>query len=469
MEGSTIKIRPLVYCIGFAAALAGLLFGLDVGVISGAMEFIQREFHASDQMLELIVSALLVGAVVGALLAGFLSNAIGRKKTLLLSGFLFIAGSFYCALSTSAQELIMARFLLGIAVGMADFTAPLYLSEASPKKARGFMISLYQLMVTVGIVLSYVSDLFFGTIFSFQGHVGGHWRLMLGVIMVPAATMFCGVLFLPESPRWFFLKGLKEKGKEVFRRILSSEEEVVNEISGLEKNLHQKQEGFQLLKNNGRYRLAIFVGVSLQIMQQLSGINVVMYYAPRIFKMAGFESTSGQMWGTITIGCANVLATVVAIALIDRIGRKPIMYFGFVMMALSMVTVGMLFNKSLEHSPQLGFYVLTALLIFILSFAVSSGPITYVLCAEIFPLAGRDLGITFTTAASWLSTAAVGGTFLTMIDKIGSQNTFLTYGILQVFFLLFFFYLVPETKGVSLECIEKNLLAGKPLREIGGL
>ncbi len=242
---------------------------------------------------------------------------------------------------------------------------------------------------------------------------------------------------------------------------------MANEVCDLEKNLHQKQHDFQLLRNNSRYRLVIFVGVSFQIMQQLSGINVVMYYAPRIFKMAGFESTSGQMWGTIIIGIANVVATVVAIVLIDRLGRKPIMYFGFVMMCLSMMTVGILFNKSFEHAPQLGFYILAALLIFILSFAVSSGPITYVICSEIFPLSGRDLGITFTTVASWLSTAAVGGTFLTMIHHLGSQITFLIYGILQAFFLLFFVYFVPETKGVSLEHLESNLLAGKPLRKIG--
>lgn len=453
--------------IVFIAALAGLLFGFNVSVISGAMEFIQNDFHVSDQTLEFIVSALLVGAVVGALIAGFFSNTFGRKKTLLLSGFIFIVGDLWSAFSTSAQELIAARFLLGVAVGMADFVAPLYLSETSPKKVRGMMISMYQLMVTIGIVLSYVSDLLFGTVVSVQGYIGGHWRWMLGIIVLPAAVMLCGVFFLPESPRWLFLKGFKRQGIAVFRRIFFSEEEVIHEIVDLEKNLHQKQHGFKLLRNNGRYRLAIFVGVSLQVMQQLSGINVVMYYAPRIFKMAGFESTSGQMWGTITIGIANVLATVVAIVLIDRLGRKPIMYFGFVMMFLSMVAVGILFNKSFEHSQLLGFYVLTALLVFILSFAVSSGPITYVICSEIFPLAGRDLGITFTTAASWLSTAAVGGTFLTMINKIGSESMFLIYGILQVFFLIFFFYFVPETQGVSLEHIEKNLFAGKPLRKIG--
>jgi SP family galactose:H+ symporter-like MFS transporter len=223
--------------MGAVTALAGLLFGFDVSVISGAMEFIQNEFHASDLMLEWIVSALLIGAVVGALLAGFLSNTFGRKRTLLLSGFIFIVGALCCALSPSAQALMAARFLLGIAVGMADFIAPLYLSESSPKKVRGSMISLYQLMVTIGIMLSYLSDLFFGTLLSLDGNAGGHWRLMLGVIMLPAALLFCGGLFLPESPHWLFLKGFQQRGTTVFRQIFCSEEEVANEVEKLSPNI----------------------------------------------------------------------------------------------------------------------------------------------------------------------------------------------------------------------------------------
>ena len=203
------------------------------------------------------------------------------------------------------------------------------------------------------------------------------------------------------------------------------------------------------------------------MIQQLTGINVIMYYAPRIFKIAGFTSTEHQLWGTVIVGVTNVLATFIAIAFVDRIGRKPIMYAGFVVMGLAMLTVGTLFNMDLEKTPSLGVFAIGALLVFIVGFAMSAGPIIWVLCAEIFPLSGRDLGVTFSTATNWIVNAIVGGTFLTLLSTLGNGNTFLLYGGLNALFIVFFLLLVPETKGVSLEKIESNLLSGLPLRKIG--
>ncbi len=461
------KQNSIVYFIGFTAALAGLLFGLDIGVISGALEFIQKDFSVSDQTLEWIVSALLWGAVFGTLVSGILSKQLGRKKTMLLSALIFALGSLYCSMSRSANELIAARFLLGIAVGVASFTAPLYLSEISPQRIRGSMIAMYQLMITIGIMLAYFSNMFFGTTVIINQQIGGHWRLMLGVIIFPALLMFAGMLFLPESPRWLFLRGFQKRGVDVFRKMLLPEEEITSEVAEIKKNLLQKQNGFHLLLKNSHFRRAIFLGMILQFIQQLTGINVILYYAPRIFKIAGFASTSGQMWGTIVIGITNMLATFIAIAFVDKLGRKPIMYAGFTVMGASMLTVGTLFNMNLEQSPVLGYYAITALLLFMVGFAMSAGPIIWILCSEIFPLGGRDLGITFSTSANWISNAIIGGTFLTMLAKLGSGPTFLLYGGLQVLFVLFFLLFVPETKGVSLESIERNLLSGEPLRNIG--
>ena len=210
MQTSISKPKSIVYFIGFTAALAGLLFGLDIGVISGALEFIQKDFSVSDRILEFIVSALLWGAVFGTLISGVLSNQLGRKKTMLVSAVIFIVGSLYCSISGSANELIFARFLLGIAVGVASFTAPLYLSEISPQRVRGSMISMYQLMITIGIMMAYFSNMYFGTTAIIHDQVGGHWRIMLGVIAFPAILMFLGMLVLPESPRWLFLKGFQQ-------------------------------------------------------------------------------------------------------------------------------------------------------------------------------------------------------------------------------------------------------------------
>ncbi|MBX9742203.1 MAG: sugar porter family MFS transporter [Chthoniobacterales bacterium] len=467
MKPSTPKYSTIVYFIGITAALAGLLFGLDIGVISGAEEFIQKEFQVTDHVIELIVSATLWGAVFGVFISGTFSNFFGRKKTMLLSGFIFVGGSLACAISHSAYWLIYSRFFLGIAVGLASFTAPLYLSEISPEKIRGTMVAMYQLMITIGILLAFFSDMYFGTTACIDGIIGGHWRLMLGVIAFPAILMFVGMLFLPESPRWLFLKGFQEEGISVFKKMLLPEEEVNREVSEIKSALEKKQAGFQMLFSSAPFRRAIFLGITLQLVQQLTGINVVMYYAPRIFKIAGFASTSGQLWGTVIVGLTNMLATFIAIAFVDKLGRKPMMYAGLTVMGTSMVAIGLFFNSNLEASPVLGYYAIIALLLFIIGFAMSAGPIIWIICSEIFPLKGRDLGITFSTSANWISNAIIGGTFLTMLSKLGNGNTFLLYGSLQVLFIIFFFFFVPETKGVSLEKIESNLFSGLPLRKIG--
>jgi len=461
------KIRPIVYFVGFTAALAGLLFGLDVGVISGAQQFIQKDFQIPDWTVESIVSALLWGAVFGTLISGYFSSHFGRRKTILISALIFIVGSLLCSLATSANILIGARFILGTAVGVASFTAPLYLSEISPQKVRGSMISMYQLMITIGIVIAFLSDAWLASYANFGGMTGGHWRLMLGIIALPAAVMFVGVLFLPESPRWLFMKGRKSDAIAVLTHLELDEAEMEVEVREIEDSLRIKQTGVHMFFQNAPFRRAIFLGIGLQTIQQLTGINVVMYYAPHIFKIAGFATTAEQMWGTVIVGVTNVLATFIAIALVDRLGRKPIMYAGFVVMGLAMLSVGYFFKSDLEAHPGLGYPAIFALLMFIVGFAMSAGPSIWVLCSEIFPNSGRDLGITFSTSTNWFVNAIVGQTFLTLLDNLGKGNTFLLYGGLNALFIVFFLLYVPETKGVSLESIEARLLSGVPLRKIG--
>jgi MFS transporter, SP family, galactose:H+ symporter len=478
------RIQPIVYFIGFTAALAGLLFGLDVGVISGAQDFIQKDFKVSDHTIELIVSALLWGAAFGALFSGILSSHFGRRKTILLSAINFIIGALLCAFSTSEHLLIVARFILGIAVGIASFTAPLYLSEVSPQSVRGSMISMYQLMITIGIVLAFLSNTWLATYATFDGVTGGHWRLMLGIISIPAGVMFLGVYMLPESPRWLFLKGFQEKAVAVFKQMKLDDAEIAAEVKEIEDSVKVKQNGFELFKTNSNFRRAIGLGIGLQVIQQLTGINVIMYYAPRIFGMAGFAETNQQLWGTVIVGVTNVLATFIAIAFVDKLGRKPIMYAGFVTMGLALISVGTIFHiggqtnmvlnaKGVEEavvtlkSLDYAYPAIFSLLIFIVGFAMSAGPIIWVICSEIYPLAGRDLGVTFSTGTNWIVNAIVGMTFLTLINRLGPGNTFLLYGGMNILFIIFFFILVPETKGISLEQIERNLMSGLPLKKIG--
>lgn len=467
MTSPVKKPAFVVYFIGFTAALAGLLFGLDIGVISGAEQFIQREFKVPDSTIEFVVSALLWGAVAGALMSGFFSARFGRRKTILISAVVFVVGSVACAFTPSVEFLIAARFFLGLAVGMASFTAPLYLSEISPQSVRGGMISMYQLMITIGIVVAFLSNTYFASYAEIGGQIGGHWRIMLGIIAIPAAIMFTGVFFLPESPRWLVLNGLRERAVGVFQKMHLDDAEIASEIAEIEDSLKVKDNGLQLFLTNANFRRAIFLGVGLQIIQQLTGINVVMYYAPRIFDLAGFDSTLQQMWGTVIVGMTNVLATFIAIAFVDRLGRKPIMYAGFVTMGLAMLTVGTLFNVGVDKHPELAYPAIGALLVFIIGFAMSAGPIIWVLCSEIYPLSGRDFGVTCSTGTNWIANAIVGQTFLTMLTAFGPGNTFLLYGGVNAVFILIFLLFVPETKGVSLEQIERNLLSGKPLKRIG--
>lgn len=487
------KTKPIVYFIGLTAALAGLLFGLDVGVISGANEFIQKDFGIDDRAIENIVSALLWGAVLGVLISGFFSYRLGRRGTILVSALVFAAGSVFCAFAPTPGTLIGARFFLGIAVGMASFVAPLYLSEIAPQSVRGALISMYQLMITIGIVVAFLSDTFFATYADLQplateishsisslaggrgqmvieGYFAVPWRWMLGVIAIPAVLMFLGMLLLPESPRWLVLKQRTDQALKVLRRLASSEQEASRELAEIENSLKVEQKGFSLFRENRNFRRAVFLGVGLQVIQQFTGINVIMYYAPRILNEAGFNSTAQQMWGTVLIGTINVLATFIAIAFVDRLGRKPIMYTGFTVMGIGMLSLGAFFHLGLGGSGSsltMSYLAVASLVVFIIGFAMSAGPIIWILCAEIFPLAGRDFGITCSTVTNWTANAIVGMTFLTMLNLLGPGNTFLLYGALNAVFIIFFLALVPETKGISLESIEQKLLAGEPLKKIG--
>jgi SP family galactose:H+ symporter-like MFS transporter len=452
------KNKLIVYVVGVVAALAGLLFGLDIGVISGVLPWLDKEWGNTPGIDEFIVSSLLVGAFVGTLLSGYVSRKFGRKKAILVSAVIFGIGAMLSAISVNAYMMEAVRFFLGIAVGIASFTAPLYLSEMAPQRIRGAMISMYQLMITIGIVLAFMSDTLFSS--------GGHWRYMLGILVLPSAVMFIGILFLPESPRWLLLFARKDEARKVLKRLRNDEEEVDEEIKDIEEALEQKQNGFKLLKNKN-FPKAIFLGIVLQAMQQFTGMNVVMYYAPKIFKDAGFASDTQQMWGTVLVGLINVLATFIAIAFVDKFGRKPILYIGYAVMGSAMWVLGTMFFIGILSAPSIQYVAIGALLIFIVGFAMSAGPIIWVICSEIYPLAGRDLGITVSTATNWACNAVVGATFLTLLNSVGDDVTFWLYGSLNLIFIVIIFIFSPETKGVSLEQIEKNLLAGKKLRRIG--
>jgi len=448
----------ITFFVCFMAALAGLLFGLDIGVIAGALPFISSDFHITPHQQEWVVSSMMFGAAIGAIGAGWLSAKLGRKYSLLIGAFLFVVGSLCSALTPSVELLVVARIILGLAVGIASYAAPLYLSEIAPEKIRGSMISMYQLMITIGILAAYLSD----TSFSYSGS----WRWMLGVITIPAVLLFIGVLFLPGSPRWLAARGRFIEAQKVLDMLRDTSEQAKNELNEIRENLKLKQSGWALFTGNSHFRRVVFLGILLQVMQQFTGMNVIMYYAPKIFGIAGFSSSADQMWGTVIVGLVNVLATFIAIGLVDQWGRKPTLKLGFLVMAVGMGVLGTLLHMGVETDFR-KYFAVTMLMMFIVGFAMSAGPLIWVLCSEIQPLKGRDFGITVSTTTNWIANMIVGATFLTMLDKLGNANTFWVYAGLNILFILLTYWLIPETKNISLEHIERNLMSGKPLREIG--
>ncbi|WP_106478838.1 sugar porter family MFS transporter [Phytohalomonas tamaricis] len=462
MKEQTDKIVPMVWFSCALAALAGLLFGMDVGVISGAQAGIEATFQISEQMMGWIVGSMMLGAAIGAFGAGQISRLLGRKKSLLLSAVLFVAGSLLAAWSWSPAVLIAARILLGLAVGIASFTAPLYLSEIAPERIRGTTISMYQLMVTVGILAAFLSN----TALSYLE--GESWRWMLGVIAIPAVLLFVGVLMMPNSPRWLASQERYNEARQVLNKLRSGEHEVENEMDEIQESmkLEQHTSGWAMFRSNPNFRRSVTLGVALQLVQQFTGINVIMYYAPKIFQLTGFEDTAAQLWSTVIVGLVNVFATFIAIGFVDRWGRKPILYTGFAIMTVSMAVLGTLLNIG-TTTAALQYTAMTALLVFVAGFAMSAGPLVWTLCAEIQPLKGRDFGITCSTVANWVANMIVGTYFLVIINNAGGPITFWLLAAINFLFVFFIAVFVPETKGISLEKIEKNLMSGKSLRNIG--
>jgi SP family galactose:H+ symporter-like MFS transporter len=400
---------------------------------------------------------MMAGAAIGAAGAGWISSVTGRKRALILSAILFVLGSLFSALAWSPESLIGARAVLGLAIGVATFTAPLYLAEVAPEHIRGAMVSLYQLMITIGILAAFLSD----TAFSYSGS----WRWMLGVIGIPGVLFLFGVFLLPKSPRWLMMRGRKDEARDVLLELRGESATVEREITEIEEQLRIPQRGWHMFLQNRNFRRSVGLGILLQAVQQFTGMNVVMYYAPRIFESMGYN-TEAQLWFTAIVGAINVLATFIAIGLIDRWGRKPILYTGFSIMTLALAVIGTLMHIG-TSTFGLQLAAVITLLIFVAGFAMSAGPLIWTLCSEIQPLKGRDFGIGCSTVTNWISNMIVGATFLSLLNGIGDGNTFWLYAGLNLLFLIVTIALVPETKGITLEHIERNLMRGLPLRKIG--
>ena len=445
-----------VYCFAAVVGLGGILFGYDTGVISGAIIFIKKTFVLTTLETEITVSAVLLGALVGALGSGKISDRYGRRATLLAAAIGFIIGSLLSAFSIGPLMLIISRFIVGLSIGIASFVVPLYISEIAPVEKRGGLVILNTIAVTGGIVIAYFVD--WG--FSYTGS----WRWMLGVGVIPAFAMGLGLLLMPRSPRWLMRQGLKAEAKAALRRV-RFEHQVEKEIKAIEKVIRVKKDRWaDVMKPI--YLPVIIIGIGLAIIQQVTGINVILYYAPIIFKVVKFKSTTGQMLATLGIGITNFVMTIVALWLVDKVGRRPLLLTGLALMAVAMLAVATSFYF-IASSVVLEWVCVTSLFVFVAAYALSVGCLFWLLIAEIYPLKIRGKAMSLAAGFNWGANLLMAMTFLTFLEFFGSWVTFFIYGVMGILSFAFCYFLVPETKQVLLEKIEENLYAGKPLRELG--
>ena len=436
-----------VYLAAAVAALGGLLFGYDTGVISGAVIFIKKDFSLTTFPQELVVSVVLAGAAVGALMGGRLADRFGRRLMLLITSIIFMAGAILCAAAPSLTALVVGRTIVGLGIGLACTTVPVYISEVSPASARGWQVSLFQLAITIGILCAYLVD------YAYAGSAA--WRWMLGLAVVPGAILGLGMLFLPESPRWLAERGHTKAAYAVLARIRATPN-VQAEMDDIRTSLALAQErgGWSDLLSP-TVRPAMIIGVGLAIFQQVTGINTVIYYAPTIIQSAGISSAAGAILATAGIGLVNVIMTIVSMWLIDRAGRRPLLLTGIAGMIVSLGVLGLAFLM-MAANAALAWVAVVTLMAYVAFFAIGLGPIFWLLISEIYPLKIRGLAEGTSAAANWIFNLLVSITFLTLVEIFGPSWTFWLYGLLAVAAWIFSYVLVPETKGRTLEEIERS-------------
>ena len=436
-----------VYLAASFAALGGLLFGYDTGVISGAVIFIRKDFALSTFPQELVVSMVLLGATVGAFTGGRFADRFGRRVTLIGTSVVFIFGALLCASAPSFTVLVAGRVVVGLGIGLASTTVPVYISEVSPPEARGWQVSLFQLAITLGILAAYLVD--------YALAKSGAWRWMLGLAAVPGAMLGAGMIFLPESPRWLAKSLHPEYARDVLVRIRGTQD-VESELRDIQGSLvHAEERGSWKDLLHRSVRPALVVGIGLAFFQQVTGINTVIYYAPTILQSAGLPSASTAILATAGIGLVNVLMTIVAMWLIDRVGRRPLLLTGIAGMAVSLAVLGLVFRSGARNAIAAQTAVIT-LMAYVAFFAISLGPIFWLLIAEIFPLKIRGQAEGTAAGANWICNLVISMTFLTLVEIFGLSRTFWLYGLLAIAAFVFCYELVPETKGRSLEEIEAS-------------
>ena len=447
------KIKFLwLYVVAIVASLGGLLSGYDTGVISGALLFINETWDLSISLQGLVVSSVLIGAVIGAATNGVLADVFGRKKIIMTTAIIFILGSILCGFAPNVYVLIISRIFVGLAVGIVNFVIPLYLSEIAPKAVRGTLVSLYQWAITAGILFSYaINSVFANSVFSWR------WMLLAGVL--PGLVLLIGMSFMSDTPRWLISKNKDEEAKKVLRKI-EPDVDTENEIKEIKYTLKLNEDLDRKFKCKKWMIMPFVVGIGIMFAQICTGINTIIYYAPTIFKIAGFDSNSNAIYATTGIGVVNFLMTIVVVFFTDKLGRKPLLYFGLTGVMLSLAALGCAFAYQEVLGAGLKVVAVGSLVTYIICFAMSLGPIGWILVSEVFPLKIRGIAMSICTVSNFAFNFFVVGSFPILLHRIGGAWTFWMFGAVSFLCIIFVYFFIPETKGISLEQIESNWRKG---------
>ncbi|GAA4844103.1 arabinose-proton symporter AraE [Paenibacillus vulneris] len=451
-EQGSMKFVTLVSIV---AALGGLLFGFDTAVVSGAIGFMQARFDLNELQVGWAVSSLIIGCIIGAASSGVLSDRFGRKKVLIAAAILFVIGSIGSAIPDTFTGYIIARMIGGLGIGITSTLCPLYNAEIAPAKYRGRLVALNQLATVTGIFLVYFVNSGIAGAGNEAWNISTAWRWMFGVGAIPGIIFLVLLFFVPESPRWLIKQGRPVEALPILLKI-HGEELARQEVLDIKESFKQeKGSSIRQLFRPG-LRIALIVGVALAVLQQITGINAIMYYAPEIFKQTG-AGTNASLVQTILVGFINFLFTILALWLIDKVGRKALLLVGSSVMTLCLAVIGIAFHTGHTSGPL----VLIFILLYVAAFAVSLGPVVWVLLAEIFPNRIRGRATAIASMALWAADYVVSQSFPPMLNSAGPAMTFWIFGIMSLITVLFTWRVVPETKGKSLEEIESLWSAEK--------
>lgn len=437
-----MNIPSYVLLLAAIASMGGLLFGFNTAVVSGAVIFVADQMQLSVAQEAMIVSSILIGALFGALLGGNLADLLGRKKTLFLTAIIFLIGTYFMVSAHSLTFLLIGRFIQGLGVGIVSVTSPLYIAEISPTQSRGMLVSFNQLAITIGILVAYIVDYAFADI--------AQWRWMFGFAFLPTIIMFVALFIIPETPSWLSAHGQKSLARKIMDKISPRRGEGKEESEEGEKHERVPKGKFADLFSHA-IRPAFITGVGISVFQQITGINSIFYYAPRVFQMAGFESPSTAIFATMIMGIINVGMTVLALWLIDYLGRKPLLLIGLSGMASCLFILGLAFYFK---GAATGIISIFSIIGYVSFFAISLGPVAWLLISEIYPLHVRGKAMGAAIFANWACNYLVSSSFQGLVKLLTAPGTFWLYTFISLLGIIFVIRKVPETKNKTFDEIQ---------------